>query len=99
MIATPPELGLHLFYSSTDGLWVSHLPLYSDCRLIFFGKYNMTLCAVHWGEGGLRSLSHLLLLTKEIICDGDHGNWPAAYRRDGDALVDSVSELHRALAL
>lgn len=94
--ATPAWPGL-LFYSSTDGWWISRLPLYSDCRLLFFfGTYSMTRCAVYWGR---HSISHLLLITKEIIRNGDHGNWPAAYRLAGNALIYSVSKPQRAMTL
>lgn len=47
-----------LFYSSTDGRWVSRLPLYSDCSL--FVLANTTWHCVQ-STGRQRGVSHLLL--------------------------------------
>lgn len=52
----------------------------------------MTLCAVHW-EATRRFT--LITLTKEIICNGDRGSWPAAHRRAADGRRDAVMKVHR----
>lgn len=55
--ATPAWPGL-LFYSSTDGWWISRLPLYSDCRLLFFWHIQHdTVCSL------LGTTQHFTLIT------------------------------------
>lgn len=98
MIATPAKLGLHFFslrQQMAGGFQVLPFTVIAGF-FFFFGKYSMTRCEVYWG---LHRISHLLLITKEIISDGEHGNWPAAYRLAGHALIYPVGELHRAMTL
>lgn len=97
MIATPPQLGLDFFSIHQQMAGGFHVfPFIVIAGFVFFGTYSMTRCAVYWG---LHSISHLLLITKEIIRNGDHGNWPAAYGLAGNALIYSVSKPQRAMTL
>lgn len=98
VIATPPQLGLDFFSIHQQMAGGFHVfPFIVIAGFFSFcGTCSTTRCAVCWG---LHSISHLLLITKEIIRNGDHGNWPAAYRLAGNALIYSVSKPQRATTL